>query len=313
MTRRAQRIAVLISVGLLLTITGCKTAEDRPDTDPLNDPWLDAIETGDEETPAAATPTPDPTVDPALEPTTAVPNPDGLELPPDAASAAATAEPAEGSTAKPAKLAGATKPSNSGAASDAPAEAAPPPGEQPADVPGEQPAAVPAPAEAAPPPKPAEPAPPPPITIADYDGTFRFSGGSAQRQGLTDAIEFGASQVAGIIRGIARKRLTKTQIIDDEIKMSVSGDKITFNWSNGSTMTCVVGGPKVSMSFKGDKYLGRVLRKGSKMIIVFDASDATKTLVYVLSSDRQRLTVHHKLNADQLDEPVTFKLSYTRK
>jgi hypothetical protein len=149
--------------------------------------------------------------------------------------------------------------------------------------------------------------------MADYNGTFRFSGGAAQRQGLEEAIEFGASQVAGIIRGIARKRLTKTQIIDDEIKMSVVGDKITFNWSNGSTMTCVIGGPKVSMSFKGDTYLGRVLEKGSKMIVVFDAPDAVKTLVYVLSADRQKLTVHHKLDADQLSEPVTFKLSYTRK
>ena len=67
------------------------------------------------------------------------------------------------------------------------------------------------------------------------------------------------------------------------------------------------------MTFKGDSYLGRVLDKNGKMIIVFDAPDAVKTLVYVLSSDRQKLTVHHKLDADQLSEPVTFKVTYTRK
>ncbi|KIG18487.1 hypothetical protein DB30_00772 [Enhygromyxa salina] len=313
----------MISMGLVLAVTACKSAEDRPNTDPLNDPWLDEIEA--DEVAVAATPDPaadpsaepgtDPGTDPAEEPTTAV-APDEDPVAPNDGSEVAAAEPADGSTAEAAKLAGASAPSNkSGAAVAAadPAKPDPAPSEQPAAAPAEQPAVAPAPAEAAPKPQPAEPPAPAPITIADFDGTFRFSGGSAQRQALEEAIEFGANQVAGIIRGIARKRLTKTQIIDDEIKMSVSGDKITFNWSNGSTMTCVIGGPKVSMSFKGDKYLGRVLEKGSKMIVVFDAPDAVKTLVYVLSADRQKLTVHHKLDADQLSEPVTFKLSYTRK
>jgi hypothetical protein len=304
---------MVLGLGLVLTTTACKTAEDRPDTDPLNDPWLDEIEDA-EEVAAAATPDPDgePAVDPAAEPTTAI-APDELAVAPEDAAEGDAGEPADGSAAEVAKLGGATVPSSKSGKPDAAVDGQPEPtpAEQPAAVPGEQPAAVPAPEPAKP--KPVEPAAPAPITMADYDGTFRFSGGSAQRQGLEDAIEFGASQVAGIIRGIARKRLSKTQIIDDEIKMSVSGTNITFNWSNGSTMTCVIGGPKVSMSFKGDKYLGRVLQKGTKMIIVFDAPDAVKTLVYVLSADRQKLTVHHKLDADQLSEPVTFKLSYTRK
>ncbi|PRQ01117.1 hypothetical protein [Enhygromyxa salina] len=314
-----------LGLGLLLAVTACKSAEDRPDTDPLNDPWLDEIEA--EEVAVAATP--DPAADPT-EPTTAVAPDDGE--PPVAPDDGAEVEPGEPAEAdSPEELAGASVPTSKSDGGSASASASasgsvkagqpePTPGDQPAAVPGEQPAdsaaAAPSPQPAPQPaakPEPVEPAKPAPITIADYDGTFRFSGGSSQRKALEEAIEFGANQVAGIIRGIARKRLTKTQIIDDEIKMSISGDKITFNWSNGSTMTCVIGGPKVSMSFKGDKYLGRVLEKGSKMIVVFDAPDAVKTLVYVLSADRQKLTVHHKLDADQLSEPVTFKLSYTRK
>jgi hypothetical protein len=67
------------------------------------------------------------------------------------------------------------------------------------------------------------------------------------------------------------------------------------------------------MSYKGDKYKARCRQKDGKLITSFQAPDATKTIVYTLSSDRKTLTAHHKLVADQLSEPVTFRLSYTRK
>ena len=78
-------------------------------------------------------------------------------------------------------------------------------------------------------------------------------------------------------------------------------------------MTCEVDGPTITMSYKGDKYKSKCRQKDGKLITMFQAPDATKTIVYVLSHDRRSLTAHHKLVADQLQEPVTFKISYTRK
>jgi hypothetical protein len=310
---------VVLSLGLLLSLPACKDKlEDLPDIDPIDDPWVDNIGTGGELTaevpadPAApaieVAPTPvdgepdelalaaDPSADPNADPNAAVPDP---------------------ATAEAAKLSGASVPTSkpkSGGTVPSPSV------EPSATVDPATPAAEPTPidptpaVEPKPEPAPVKPAAPPPITMADYSGSFRFSGGGAQEQDLTEAIEFGANQVASIIRGVARKRLTKTQIIEDPVTITITGDTAKFAWAtSGEGMTCVIDGATTTMSYKGDKYKARCRQKDGKLITSFQAPDATKTIVYTLSSDRKTLTAHHKLVADQLSEPVTFRLSYTRK
>jgi hypothetical protein len=309
-----------LSLGLLLSLAACKDKlEDLPDVDPVDDPWVDEIE--NEEVAAvdgAAVPTADPaagTLPSTPEPTPAPGEPTLIaEADP---TAAGTPDPA---TAEAAKLGGATVPSSKPKAGPATPESPKAPSDAAVDpvAPPVEPAPVdptpavdPTPKPAA---EPAKPAAPPPITMADFGGTFRFSGGGSQEQALAEAIEFGANQVASIIRGVARKRLTKTQIIEDPVTITITGDSAKFHWgTTGEGMTCQIDGPTTTMSYKGDKYKARCRSKDGKLITSFQAPDATKTIVYTLSSDRKSLTAHHKLVADQLQEPVTFKLSYTRK
>lgn len=315
---KLSRVVLVLNLGLLLSLPGCKDKlEDLPDIDPIDDPWVDNIE-ADEELTAEVT------ADPAALPTEVAGEPAmvGGELavaavdPSADPSAAGTPDPA---TAEAAKLGGATVPTSKPKSSNATNPATPSVDPSaPADpaAPAVEPAPVePAPAvEPTPAAVPVKPAPPPPITMADFGGSFRFSGGSSQEQALAEAIEFGANQVAGIIRGVARKRLTKTQIIEDPITLTITGDSAKFHWgTTGEGMTCVIDGPTTTMSYGGDKYKARCRQKDGKLITSFQAPDATKTIVYTLSSDRKNLTAHHKLVADQLSEPVTFKVSYTRK
>jgi hypothetical protein len=310
------RVVLSLSLGLLglVVLPGCKDKlEDLPDIDPIDDPWIDNIDEGEEllaEVPVDPTaPTAELAPTPIADEAVAVADPNADP------NAAVAPDPA---TAEAAKLAGATVPSSKPKSGGAvvPSPSADPSAPVDPAAPAVEPAPVePAPAvEPTPAVQPVKPAPPAPITMADFGGSFRFSGGSAQRQALTEAIEFGANQVAAIIRGVARKRLTKTQIIEDPVTLTITGDNAKFHWgTTGEGMTCVIDGPTTTMSYGGDKYKARCRQKDGKLITSFQAPDATKTIVYVLSSDRKVMTAHHKLIADQLSEPVTFKVTYTRK
>ena len=63
----------------------------------------------------------------------------------------------------------------------------------------------------------------------------------------------------------------------------------------------------------GEKLAVRVRSKGSKLVQHMQGKDGARTIVYVLSADRNKLTVHHKITADRLPEPLTYQLSYSRK
>ena len=310
---RSLRRPAWLLTATLLALTACKyEPDDKPAADPLEDPWVNAIDTGDEEQPAIAS-APEEADPVAIDPAAGA-SPEALALAEAEPDAAPQADPAAGVIASPTASAAKTKPSApteaSASASDpvAPAE----PAEQPtAPESDAAPVADPTPAPTE---QPAQPATPPAITIADFHGDYRFVGGSAQRSELEAAIETAANQLPAAIRGIGRKRLTKTNPIDDTLDIVIEGDKVTTIFETGFDAQCVIDGGTVHWtSDKGDKYKVRVRAKGSKLVQIIEGEDGVKTTVFVLSADKQKLTVHHKITADRLPEPMTYKLSYSRK
>lgn len=276
---------------------------------------MNSIDEGDEPATVVAAATPPPVVAPAVEITDDPGEPDVVD--PSAAIEPGTAP---DPTAELAKLAGASTPaaksaSKAGASaagtiadpgSTPPAADPAPPSEVVEPVAAIDPA--PAPAE------PAKPAAPPPITFADYAGSYRFSGGSAQQAALTQAIEDAVMQLSMAIRGIGRKRLTNTNPIDNKLDIVVTGDKVQTIFESGFDAECTIEGGTVHWtSKKGDKYKVRVRKKDTKIVQVIEGEDGVKTTVFVLSADKQTLTVHHKITADRLDVPMTYKLTYKRK
>ena len=308
------------SIGLV----GCKSElDDKPAADPLEDPWVDAI---DEDEPAAVAEATPPAGAPELADSVAgeaqlgeaesggEPGADSVEAagaePTDASApttvvASPSTPTANNAGSKPGTTGGALADAGTGELAGEPADAAATPIAEPQPT---QPAAEPAPA------KPAEPAAPPPPTLADLHGDYRFVGGSAQRADLEAAIEDAANQLPAAIRGIGRKRLTKTNPIDDGLEIVVAGSKITTIFSTGFDAGCEVDGPTVHWtSKKGDQYKVRLRSKGAKLVQIIEGEDGVKTTVFVLSADRKKLTVHHKITADRLPEPMTYRLSYSRK
>lgn len=306
---RSLRPAWILSV--LLALPACKyEPDDKPAADPLEDPWVAGFGSEGDEPIAVAEPSSE-AIAAVVEPSADAPALGEAEAAPSEAEAPA---PATGVLAAPTGSNSPTakdkdKPSS---ASSEPAKTEP----AAAPVEPEAPAAV----EPTPKAEPAKTEPAktepakPTITIADFHGNYKFVGGSTQRAELEAAIDAAANQLSAAIRGIGRKRLTKTNPIDNTLEIVIAGNKVTTIFETGFDASCVIDGPTVHWSNnKGDAYKVRVRSQGSKLIQVIEGEDGVKTTVFVLSSDKQKLTVHHKITADRLKEPMTYRLSYSRK
>jgi len=319
-----------LALALSLSVSACRDKDDdAPLADPLDDPWVNAIEAEDEDEPAGAEVGAVAVADPngagegapALEP---APEPaeggeSGVGVDPEADPDPGAGGPGP-TTAKGAGSGTKSPNGKSGSGDSGKAEPAPDSGDsgdpgalaegtEPAAEPEPIPAVAPA---AEPEPKPVVPAGP---TLADFNGKYRFSGGSTQRGQLEDAIDEAAGQLAAVIRGIGRRRLTKTNPIDDNLEIKIVGDTVQTIFQTGFDAKCTIDGPTVSWTnAKGDKtYKVRVRRNKNKLVQIIRGEDGVKTSVFVLSKDGQKLTVHHKIDADRLDDPMTYRLSYKRK
>lgn len=314
----------MLAVALISMGVGCKSeaeveqqlVERAKAVEDLDDAWIDQLDEGDdsfaelEAEPAVAGGGAVPSGDPATAvlATPSAGQPADAATDPDAASPGAGASPvsARGGSG------GGSAPSEAGTPTDEPgvegaegaegAEAVAPEGEGAELAPAPEPEPAPAPAA------------PTPVTAADYHGSFRYVGGAAQEQDLADAINVAVEQLPAAFRGIGRRRLTKTNPIDPSLDITIAGDKITTVFTSGFDATCTIDAGFINWTGKkGSKYKVKVRQKDTKLIQVIVGDDGVKTTVFVLSSDRQRLTVHHKITADRLPEPMTYRLSYARR
>jgi outer membrane biosynthesis protein TonB len=312
------RPAWILTVGLLVSSGACKSELDNvPAADPLDDPWVDAIGTGDESAAAgvaepAAEPA-EPAVDEALalaEPGVDEAEPTEPTEPSTDSDAGVVAVPTNGQPKSDSLAASKPAANQNPAANEPAAKVEPTEPTAPEPAPAEQAKPAPTPAAA----EPAKPAAPPPLTIADFHGNYRYTGGSSQRKDLEQAIEASVMELAAVIRPIGRKRLTKTNPIDNSLDIVMTGDTVKTIFETGFDAACVIDGGTIHYAAKdGEKYKVRVRAKGVKLIQIIEGPDGVKTSVFVLSADKQRLTVHHKIEAPRLPKPLAYRLSYSRK
>lgn len=308
---RSVLVRTLGPLGLSLMLTsGCEDKQgDAPlaagQLDPADDAWIDELDDLDELEPAAQ-PAPAPTAAPPPATVAAAPAP-SPEPAPETSEGAAQPRANVGSTAGPTPAAAPpVAPAEPSAA--VPAAATPEAGPSPDAAPTPEPAIEPAPT-----PAPAEPPPPAPITPADYQGKWRFVGGQSQRQGVLDGVEATVAALPRALHGIARKRLTATNPVDTSVDISVVGDKVTMNFQSGFTASSVIGGPSTrTKDIEGGRIDAQLRTKGTKLVLFLQGKGGARTIVFVLSSDRKRLTLHHKITSPRLDVPVQYRLSYAR-
>jgi hypothetical protein len=279
-------------------------ADEEPAKAPPADPLVAAAPPVPKDSPVAVDPAaaPDPTAptpqDPAATPVAAP------QDPPAAATATPTdpGKPAAKKTAKP------PVPSSAPAPKDSPA---PTPIEAPPAEP--TPAPTPAPVPVAEPTPPPAPTPPPEPPQRRFAGTFKFSGGDAQRQNLETAIEAAAQQLSAIIRPIGRKRLRESNPIREQITIAVDGERVSTTFAAGRTVTGTLGGPSVPWTSDSGKpvQVAFSMVKG-RLVQVYTADDGGRRSVYTLDDTGDRLTLSVTITSERLTEPLKYALTYKR-
>ncbi len=165
--------------------------------------------------------------------------------------------------------------------------------------------------------KPAPPAvkePPPPPPEARFVGTYRFAGGSAQRQRLKDAIDVAVEQLNALIRGVGRRRLNESNQIRDQIDITVNGDKVTTKFTPGGTLTATLGAASIPWTTDtGNKVQAKVKMVKGRLVQDFKSDDGARRSVFTLNESGDTLTLSVTISSDRLPVPVKYALTYKRK
>ena len=157
------------------------------------------------------------------------------------------------------------------------------------------------------------PATPPAPAQDRFVGTYKFAGGDAQRQALTDAIEAAAQELNALIRPIGRKRLTEANPIRDQITIAVDGDRVTTTFAPGRTVTGTLGGAAVAWTSDSGKPVNVAfsLVKG-RLVQTFTADDGGRRSVYTLDDAGDKLTLSITVTSERLTNPLKYALTYRR-
>lgn len=312
---------VLLSATVFASACGEAAAPPAPAAVPeeFDDPFADdaKADAKAESTPAAVEAKAEETKVALAEPAASPPAPAVVAAEPAepaAAPAAAMADSKAGAKAEPDKAA-----AKKAKASEAPVpkdkSPAPAPEPAPVPVPADSPPPTPTPAPApaaAPTPAPA-PAPPPVPDQARFAGTFRYAGGEAQRQGLTDAIETTVQELNALIRGIGRKRLTEANPIREQMTFVVDGAKVTATFAAGRTISGTIGGPAVPWtSDSGSPLTVKFSVVKGRLVMDYKADDGGRRSTFTLDESGDKLTMSVTITSERLSTPLKYALTYRR-
>lgn len=156
--------------------------------------------------------------------------------------------------------------------------------------------------------------PPPPPPEARFVGTYRYAGGSAQRQRLEDAIDMGVGQLNAVIRGIGRRRLNESNPIRDQITIKLDGNRVTTSFTPGGTLTATLGAAAIPWTTgTGNAVTAKVKMVKGRFVQEFKSDDGARRSVFTLDKSGNKLTLSVTVSSDRLAEPVRYALTYKRK
>ncbi len=148
--------------------------------------------------------------------------------------------------------------------------------------------------------------------LTAFAGTYRYSGGEAEKEKAYAAVEETASHLNFMLRGIARKMLKKSATPKPTEELKVEGNKITLGMSS-KRYTLEVGGP--SIEFRGDdrkNYRMSIKQKGDKLVLRVVGHKSTTIKTYRLSKDGSKIKIKTKINHPMMHKPLVYKFSYRR-
>jgi hypothetical protein len=149
--------------------------------------------------------------------------------------------------------------------------------------------------------------------VERLQGNWRYAGDDSERQVRLDAIDATVRQMPWIMRGMARKRITKSTEIHELYVFRVEAEEITIGEDGPVGHTSRWDGTPVSV--RGDRgapaTLTRSLEDGG-LRSHHQQAKGSGTEIYNVSPDGQTMTVTVIVSSPRLPSDIEYDLTYRR-
>lgn len=146
-------------------------------------------------------------------------------------------------------------------------------------------------------------------SIFSYGKEYQWDHAKTTQEEIQAAVKKAAAEFNFAIRGIAKRRLTKSTQPYETLSLTIEGKKVIFERNGADRLEATIDGPAVEwleyqVTFKKLPD-GRICQ-------TFTADDGSRENIYHFSDDGN-VTIEVKVESKKLKEPILFKLVYQPK
>jgi hypothetical protein len=155
----------------------------------------------------------------------------------------------------------------------------------------------------------------PDSALQQFVGTYTYVGGDAEIKALDRAIDEVVDQMNFFIRGIARRRLRAPNLPSKEVGVFVENGQIRIHRPGQPEVSAPADGRPITWRNPTDGDVFQVSHGVDDEGVLYQRFAGERSVSrnrFVLSKDRQRLTIHTLITADRLPAPLRFTMTYER-
>ena len=143
-----------------------------------------------------------------------------------------------------------------------------------------------------------------------YAGTYSVVPSECEE--IRPVVERTVSKMNFLIRGIARSRLMKTQIVFPRITVSSTASEFRVAHVNGTDIAHRDLATGVKAKAPDGSDITVRLSPGPPLIQRYESNDGKRENIYTLSTDGSKLSVDVRITSPKLPEPIRYRLVYAR-
>ncbi|MCH9684615.1 MAG: hypothetical protein K0V04_24480 [Deltaproteobacteria bacterium] len=146
-----------------------------------------------------------------------------------------------------------------------------------------------------------------------FDGVFRFVGGNAQRDAVTEAVERAVQALLPVFHELARKRLGTANTVPPKVSMSMDGDDLVIVYGDLDPMRAPLDGSVRSWhNREGTKCKLTHERRGDQIVQTSWSISGRRVMVWSLAEDGKALRLHSTMTSMHLPVAIDYRLSFRK-
>lgn len=141
-----------------------------------------------------------------------------------------------------------------------------------------------------------------------FEGHYIYAGGERQKQQIRDEIEAATEDLNIALRGLARRKIWKSQEPSTMMTIVVDGDDISIVRSGGKAeFVGRIGGKTFPVE---DKYRGRFKWRNGKLMVDVTGGDQHTMVRFTVNPQTRTVTMRTTIEHDMLPRPVRIKKTF---